>query len=216
MRELEHAQEQDIFRDWSGTKFRNYRKKKCHYDEPLHVELEVYRSTKDKLLIWDNYVSSLYYDSVSPDNGDLYCTSHAEYIERSVSDMLRAGGENDDDLVMVNVFTVDEVCRDISRLKLDTKGGDDGLNNEHLKFGGYQLALYLTNLLNGIYRASFAPLAMKRGLICTRSGVKYWCQDMVANVVLNGKISRDIQIKQSVRQGSILGSWLYMLYIHDL
>ncbi len=43
-----------------------------------------------------------------------------------------------------------------------------------------------------------------------------WYQDMLANVVLNGKMSRDIEIKQSVRQGSILGPRLYMLYRHDL
>ncbi len=43
-----------------------------------------------------------------------------------------------------------------------------------------------------------------------------WYEDMVANIVLHGKMSRDIQIKQSVRQGSILGPWLYMLCIHDL
>ena len=33
---------------------------------------------------------------------------------------------------MVNMFTVDEVCREIFRLKLRKKGGDDGLTNEHL------------------------------------------------------------------------------------
>ncbi len=30
---------------------------------------------------------------------------------------------------MVNVFTVDEVCTEISRLKLGKKGGDDGLTS---------------------------------------------------------------------------------------
>ncbi len=35
-------------------------------------------------------------------------------------------------------------------------------------------------------------------------------------VVLNGTMSRDIQIKLSVRQGSTLGPWLCMLYIYDL
>ena len=41
-------------------------------------------------------------------------------------------------------------------------------------------------------------------------------QFMVSNVVQDGKLSEDIKIEQSVRQGSILGPWLYMLYIHDL
>jgi hypothetical protein len=40
--------------------------------------------------------------------------------------------------------------------------------------------------------------------------------NMVSNVAQDGKLSTDIKIEQSVRQGSILGPWLYMLYIHDL
>jgi hypothetical protein len=41
-------------------------------------------------------------------------------------------------------------------------------------------------------------------------------QDLVSNVVLDGKRSVDIKVQQSVRQGSILGPWFYMLYVHDL
>ncbi len=39
---------------------------------------------------------------------------------------------------------------------------------------------------------------------------------MVSNVVLEGKASGDIPLRQFVRQGSVLGPWFYMLYIHDL
>ncbi len=39
---------------------------------------------------------------------------------------------------------------------------------------------------------------------------------MTSKVVVNGMASGDINIKQSVRQGSILGPLLYMLYVHDL
>jgi hypothetical protein len=41
-------------------------------------------------------------------------------------------------------------------------------------------------------------------------------QNMTSNVVLYGMISGDIHIKRSVRQGSVLGPWLYMMYIHEL
>ncbi len=70
MRELEHTQEQDFFREVEHNseidqnKFwylvNSSRKRKCRYDEPLHVEGEVYRSTTEKLLVWENYFSSLY------------------------------------------------------------------------------------------------------------------------------------------------------------
>ncbi len=39
---------------------------------------------------------------------------------------------------------------------------------------------------------------------------------MKGNVVLKGKLTWEIQITQSLSQGSFLGPWLYMLYIHDL
>ncbi len=52
-----------------------------------------------------------------------------------MNDLLRTGGE-EEDLIMVNLLTMEEVCRDISRLKFGKKGGDDGLTNEHPKLGG--------------------------------------------------------------------------------
>jgi hypothetical protein len=39
---------------------------------------------------------------------------------------------------------------------------------------------------------------------------------MTSNVVLNGFMSPDIKICKSVRQGSVLGPWFYLIYIHDL
>ena len=39
---------------------------------------------------------------------------------------------------------------------------------------------------------------------------------MISNVVINGKMSSDIHVNRSVRQGSIVGSWYYMLFIHEL
>jgi hypothetical protein len=39
---------------------------------------------------------------------------------------------------------------------------------------------------------------------------------MQSQVVFNGMVSEVINIRQSVRQGSVLGPWLYMMYIHDL
>jgi hypothetical protein len=41
-------------------------------------------------------------------------------------------------------------------------------------------------------------------------------QGMESHVVLNGLVSDVIPVRQSVRQGSILGPWLYMFYVHDL
>jgi hypothetical protein len=41
-------------------------------------------------------------------------------------------------------------------------------------------------------------------------------QNMSSNVVLNGMLSNYILVQRSVRQGSILGPWYYMLFIHDL
>jgi hypothetical protein len=40
--------------------------------------------------------------------------------------------------------------------------------------------------------------------------------NMSSKVVFNGMTSSDIQIKRSVRQGSVLGPWLYMVFIHNL
>jgi hypothetical protein len=41
-------------------------------------------------------------------------------------------------------------------------------------------------------------------------------QGLISAVVLNGFVSNKIHINQSVRQGSVLGPWLYMVYVHDL
>jgi hypothetical protein len=52
-------------------------------------------------------------------------------------------------------------------LKCGKKGGWDGISNEHLKYGGVNLALCITNMFNAMYTNEHVPQYMKRGLIYT-------------------------------------------------
>lgn len=324
--ELEKSSEIDQSKFWSILNRR--RKRKSSVRCQLKVGDNVYRSSDERLGVWVDYFRDLYSDTSH--GGTEYDNLHHDQITSAVNQIKKARDESDDIINESNLFTTEEIEREMRSLKLGKKGGFDGLTYEHIKYGGTCLAEHLVLLFNGMYTNECMPSAMKRGLIVTLykgsrkyeddrknyrgisllpvlnklfeklilKRLKFWIdlkkinfpslnqnayqtglcsllasfelqecinynlerqsdiyiclldsssafdtvwhtglfyklymlgvkgktwrmllnsyQGMVSNVVQDGKVSDVIPIRQSVRQGSILGPWYYLLYIHEL
>lgn len=65
------------------------------------------------------------------------------------------------------IISVEEVGSALNLMLCNKAGGDDGLKYEHLIYGGPFLHEILSKFFNAIVRFSYAPKAMKRGVIIT-------------------------------------------------
>ena len=65
-------------------------------------------------------------------------------------------------------FTESEVADAVSTFKLRKAPGIDGIQAEHLKYGGRTAILYLWKLFNGIIKIGIIPREWKKGIITGR------------------------------------------------
>ena len=62
-------------------------------------------------------------------------------------------------------INVSEVSKAVSRLKLNKAAGFDGIQPEHIKYGGFTLALYLSVAFTMFIRHSFVPMQFRTSYI---------------------------------------------------
>lgn len=63
-------------------------------------------------------------------------------------------------------FTLAEVNEAVKRLKLRKASGLDGLQPEHLRFGGQSLLLWVQQICNSIIEFEVIPDCLKLGIVC--------------------------------------------------
>ena len=126
----------------------------------------MYRSNEEALGMWTNYFTSLYGNGANIKLDHIYDAQHENMINLAVEN-LKSTVFYEDDPILNGGIDSGEVLREIQLLKLGKKGGYDGLTNEHLKYGGNELASCLSHLFNAMYTLGFVPSDMKRGLIYT-------------------------------------------------
>ena len=69
------------------------------------------------------------------------------------------------DMRIEHEFTESEVADALSTLKLRKAPGIDGIQAEHLKYGGRTAILYLCKLFNGIIKIGIIPREWKKGIV---------------------------------------------------
>ena len=80
---------------------------------------------------------------------DLVQTQTSETGDSGINKM-EALSRGYEDFILDYDFTVDEIECALKHLKSNKSGGADGLDAEHLKFGGHIVVLWLKRILNGI------------------------------------------------------------------
>ncbi len=81
----------------------------------------------------------------------------------------------------------------------------------------YVRLLDSSSAFDTVCHAGMFPKLYELGIVGkTKRLSRNYYNSVVSNVVLKGMTSGDISIKQFVKQGSILGPWLYLLYVHEL
>jgi hypothetical protein len=175
MRRLEHENEREFFQELDQTseadqnKFwsliNTRRKKRFVPNCEMNVHGHIYRTTEEKLKVWESYFSYLYSTETDTDKS-VHSRLHEEKISVELEGLKITTSFEVDDINGIP-FIYCKVRQEINKLKLGKAGGKDSLTNEHLKYGGSVLVACLTQLFNAMYNTESVPSAMKRGLIYT-------------------------------------------------
>ena len=70
-----------------------------------------------------------------------------------------------DDQILDTSITLEEIEAAVNTLKLGRSKGADGLNSEHLLYGGPTLMLWLMKIFNAVISLEEVPTCFKEGVI---------------------------------------------------
>ena len=115
-------------------------------------------SREDIVEGWAEYFSGLY----SPLTDATFDAEHKEHIEA-----LFASYKEEDPTPPHPPFLYTEVAAACKKLKKGKAPGFDGVESEHIKYGGAALLSHLHRLFNGILSVKYVPKNMKLGTVIT-------------------------------------------------
>ncbi|MEW8561249.1 MAG: hypothetical protein AB2541_04060 [Candidatus Thiodiazotropha sp.] len=111
---------------------------------------------------WADYFAKLY----SPTRAAHFNNVFTEVVGNEMANIKR-NLEISTESLNFPIISVEEVGSALNLMHRNKAGGDDGLMYEHLIYGGPFLHEILSKFFNAIVRFSYAPKAMKRGVIIT-------------------------------------------------
>ena len=107
---------------------------------------------------WGNYFSELYSDT----EHDRFDQGFFEEITKKMSSIRKS-----DVVISENIADANCVAELTLKLKRNKMCGLDSVYNEHIQFGGETLCYYLTELFNMMFKLSYVPIDLKKGIIVT-------------------------------------------------
>ena len=108
---------------------------------------------------WGRYYSDLYKDT----NCHTFDSQFHEEVNNSVSDLKNSPAN----AYSLYPFLPYELSKEIGQLKSNKACGPDSVYNEHIKYGDSSLHFLLLELYNLMFKYSYIPKDMKRGIIVT-------------------------------------------------
>ncbi len=165
--EMETAAEVDQNLFWKLIKNKRQNKQSKSYEMRFDTVL---CHTSDEIANgWSSYFEKLY----SELDDEKFDPLHKSYIEQKFKEMKEKPLVINKELDMK--VSYEEIVKAIRTLKNGKAGGDDGLSNEHLIFGGIVLHEHLRHLFSCMLESTAVPDNMKSGITITllKAGKKH-------------------------------------------
>lgn len=160
MEDIKSAAEIDI-----GEFYRTLRKSKKSNSTTSKLSFNGKDATTDESVceLWGEYFCELYTETE--------CVECNKGFSDFVNSKVRTYIDNNNDEENSSVsdlelhITTDEISEQLNTLKCNKAPGPDGIQNEHLKFGGNQTVKYLKTLFNSILVTEYIPSNFRHGMI---------------------------------------------------
>ena len=156
-RERTDIQKRDLlFKNNSNRRFRVFKPKtSCSklLDENLHP-------TTDPSIILELFQS--YFSKLASSNID--ASNQTPYANYDIDNLEASSFTHDDQILDIDI-NVEQIEAAINTLKRGRSKGADGLNSEHLIYGGPSLILWLKKIFNTIILLEEVPTCFKEGII---------------------------------------------------
>lgn len=118
------------------------------------------RETAQIVRVWQEYYSDLY----TPVESGAFDETFRLNVERELESIDMS--PSDEDSTILNApITSEEVCQASKSLKMGKATGIDGIQSEHLKYGGPFMHLFLARLFTLMTTAEWRPPVMRKGII---------------------------------------------------
>ena len=155
----------DKFKQKSSSRFR-IPSTKTRQSPSLRVNQEVATYPKTILAAWEDHFRAI--SSANTELSSVMCSS-----EQEINKMMHDSFNNEDYLLDVP-FTSEEVDSVLKKLKLGKAAGHDGVQGEHLKYGGLILRDWILQICNAITELEHVPDSLKIGIIhrCIKEEVR--------------------------------------------
>ena len=157
--EMENVAEIDQNHFWKLVKRMNKKGPKKTYE--IKFDGKICKTSEDIASGWAGYFTKLY----SHLEEKHFDEDFKRQIENKLSELKKKPVAFSK--ILDSEITETEVTDAISKLKLGKAGGNDGLTNEHLKYGGPHLVKHLAHLFSLMMQIMKIPSQMKSGLTIT-------------------------------------------------
>ena len=137
---------------------------------------------------WYQYFKKLF--SIYEDPNNRYDECFEKRVKDKISKIVRESYESSENIISdISVTEVEEIIR---RLKDRKAPGADCITNEHVKYGGNLLAVYITRLFEMIIRFEYVPRMFKIGIIIPipKGDKNRWYMDNYRGITLTSVLAK--------------------------
>lgn len=137
------------------------KKKGVKCSNGLRIDGKIESNPENLLNIWTKH----YVDLHTPKENNTYDNEFLAYVDEKVREYKLKSLYEDDDDVLIQPFTVDQVATVCNNLPNGKSGGSDSIVYEHIKYGGESLLVVLCSIYNVICELEDVGNSIVTGII---------------------------------------------------